>query len=245
MEDGKVALITGGSGGIGSAAARRLAAAGWRLALAARGAERLEAVAAETGALAITADATRSADVDRAAQATVERYGRLDAAVHCVGSILLKSAHITSDEEFADTIQRNLASAFYLLRAAAKAMRKDGGAIVLMSSSAGRIGLPNHEAIAAAKAGIIGMAQSAAASYAANRIRVNCVAPGLVDTAMAERIVGNEASLKASQAMHPLGRIGQPDEVAAVIEWLVGENGSWVTGQTIGIDGGLSTVKAR
>lgn len=120
-----------------------------------------------------------------------------------------------------------------------------GGSIVLVSSCAARVGLTNHEAIAAAKAGVIGLTLSAAATYAPRGIRVNCVAPGLVRTPMTARLTVNEASLKASTAMHALGRIGEPADVAAALEWLLSPEQSWVTGQVLGIDGGLSTVRPR
>jgi len=132
-----------------------------------------------------------------------------------------------------------------VVRAAAKTMRSSGGSIVLMSSCAATTGLVNHEAIAAAKAAVEGLTRSAAATYAANNLRINAVAPGLVDTPMSKRITSNETALKASTAMHPLGRIGQPDEVAATIEWLLNGDADWITGQVIGVDGGLARVRPR
>jgi NAD(P)-dependent dehydrogenase (short-subunit alcohol dehydrogenase family) len=169
----------------------------------------------------------------------------VDGAVNLVGSILLKSAAATTDDEWRQTMALNLDTAFFMVRAASRAMRGGGGSVVLMSSAAGRVGLMSHEAIAAAKAGVIGLAQSAAATLAPQKIRVNAIAPGLVATPLAERITGNEASLKASTAMHPLGRIGQPEEIAALIEVLLDPANSWITGQTFGIDGGLATVRGR
>jgi NAD(P)-dependent dehydrogenase (short-subunit alcohol dehydrogenase family) len=120
-----------------------------------------------------------------------------------------------------------------------------GGSIVLVSSAAARLGLANHEAIAAAKAGIIGLTLSSAATYAARGIRVNCVAPGLTRTPMTARLTQNEATLKASTAMHALGRIGEPDDVAGAIDWLLGPESSWITGQVLGVDGGLASVRPR
>jgi len=120
-----------------------------------------------------------------------------------------------------------------------------GGSIVLTSSAAARVGIANHEAIAAAKAGIIGLVLSGSATYAKNNIRLNCVAPGLVRTPMTEHITANEASLKISLALHPLGRLGEPSDIASLMAWLLDPNQGWVTGQVFGVDGGLGTVHAR
>ena len=124
-------------------------------------------------------------------------------------------------------------------------MWSGGGSIVLCATAAARTGLANHEAIAAAKGGVMGLALSAAATYAGRNIRVNCVAPGLVDTPLATRITSNEAALKASASLHALGRIGRAEDVASGIALLLDPENSWVTGQVIGIDGGLGTVRAR
>lgn len=238
-------LIFGGTGGIGSALARRLAASGSPLVLAARGRERLDALAGELGALAVAADATDPAAVAEAFSQGSQRFGRVSAVAHCVGSILLKPADRTSDAEWDETLRLNLTSAFYVVRSAARAMRGGGGSVVLMSSAAARVGLPNHEAIAAAKAGIIGLTLSAAASYAREGIRVNCIAPGLVATPLAQRVTSSKPALDASIALHPLGRIGNAEEVASAIAWFLDPAQSWVTGQVLGVDGGLGSVRTR
>jgi len=240
---GSALLIVGATGGIGSALARRLAHQGARLALAARTPEALENLARELGGIAIPTDATHPTEVDAAVARTVEEYGRLDGVAHCVGSLLLKPAHTTTNEEWDQTLLANLSSAFYVLRAAARVMQRTGGSVVLVSSAAGSTGLANHEAIAAAKGGIAAMAVSAAATYASRNIRVNCVAPGLVRTPLTARLTQSEVSLKASQAMHPLGRIGEPDDVAAAIAFLLDPANRWITGQVLGVDGGLATLK--
>jgi len=237
-------LILGAAGGIGSALARRLASAGTRLVLAGRDAARLEALAAETGGMPAAADATKPSEVEAAAAKAVEVFGRLDGLVNCAGSILLKPAHLTSEEEWDAVMAANLKSAYAAVRAAARAMTA-GGSVVLVSSAAARLGLANHEAIAAAKAGVIGLTLSAAATYAPKGVRVNAVAPGLVRTPMTVRITGNEAALKASTALHALGRVGEPDDVASAIAWLLDPAQSWVTGQVIGVDGGLATLRSR
>lgn len=242
----RIALILGGTGGIGSALARRLHADGCRIVLAARDPQRLAALAAELGADSIPTDATDPAAVEAAVAFAVERHGRLDAAANCVGSILLKPAHLTSPEEFSRTISLNLGTAFNLVRSAAKVMVRQGaGSIALVSSVAAQRGLVSHEAIAAAKAGIEGLTRSAAASYARQGVRVNCVAPGLVRTPLAAALTANEAALKASTALHPLGRIGEPDEVARALAWLLHPEQGWITGQVLGVDGGMAHVQAR
>jgi NAD(P)-dependent dehydrogenase (short-subunit alcohol dehydrogenase family) len=240
-----VYLVVGATGGIGSYLSRRLAAQGARLVVAARDADRLQTLAREIGADAYPVDATRFDDATACAESAVQRFGRLDGVANCVGSLLLKPAHGTTEVEWMTTVATNLTSAFAVLRAAAKVMAASGGSVVLVSSAAARVGLMNHEAIAAAKAGVIGLTLSAAATYAPRGIRVNCVAPGLVRTPMTARLTANETTLKASTAMHALGRVGDPADVAGAIEWLLGPNSGWVTGQVLGIDGGLATVRPR
>jgi NAD(P)-dependent dehydrogenase (short-subunit alcohol dehydrogenase family) len=237
-------LVLGASGGIGGALARRLAAERVGLVVAGRDAARLEAIAAETGATPFVLDATRPAEVEAAAARAVDLDGRLDGLANCVGSILLKPAHLTSEEEWDAVVATNLKSAYASVRAAVRVMTA-GGSVVLVSSAAARLGLANHEAIAAAKAGVIGLTLSAAASYAPKGIRVNAVAPGLVRTPLTARITGSEAALKASSAMHALGRVGEPEEVASAIAWLLDAAQAWVTGQVIGVDGGLATLRSR
>lgn len=238
-------LVFGASGGIGSSLCRRLAARGARLAVAARNRDKLERLADELGAVACPLDATRLEEVDACVERALRANGRLDGVANCIGSLLLKPAHTTSEAEWQAALATNLTTAFAVVRAGARAMTDAGGSIVLVSSAAARVGLANHEAIAAAKAGVIGLTLSAAATYAGRGVRVNCVAPGLVATPMTSRLTGNETSLKASTAMHALGRVGEPADVAAAIEWLLSPEQSWVTGQVLGIDGGLASVRPR
>lgn len=234
-------VIVGATGGIGSALARMLRSQGAELILLARAAERLVALGQELDAQTHPIDAAKADELQEA----LAGFGPINGIVNCAGSILLKPAHLTTEAEWKQTIETNLTTAYATVRAGAKSLWSTGGSIVLCSTAAARTGLPNHEAIAAAKGGVIGLTLSAAATYAPRNIRVNCVAPGLVDTPLAARITSNPAALQASAAMHPLGRIGQPGDVASGITWLLDPNNSWVTGQVIGIDGGLGTVRAR
>jgi NAD(P)-dependent dehydrogenase (short-subunit alcohol dehydrogenase family) len=238
-----VMIITGGSGGIGGALARRLRAQDCRVVLAARDGDRLRSQAGEIGADAVPTDVTSSAQVDALVAWVLERHGRIDGVAHCVGSIVLKPLHLTSDDDWARTLQLNLTSAFHVVRAVV-ARHRAALSIALVSSSAAAVGLPNHEAIAASKAGLEGLVRAAAATYASRGVRVNAVAPGLVRTPLAARITGSEAALKSSLALHPLGRIGEPDDVAAMLEFLLHPAHSWITGQVIGADGGMSRLRA-
>lgn len=239
-------IIFGATGGIGSALARQLAAQGCHLSLVARDQGRLDALATKLNAEGFSLDATDSAAVERCVTAVSEKHGRVDGVVNCAGSLLLKPAHLTSDAEWAAVLGANLTSSFHILRSAtARMMKTGGGSIVLMSSAVAQRGMINHEAIAAAKAGIAGLALSAAATYARYNIRVNCVAPGLTRTPLTQALTKNETSLKMSAALHPLGRIGEPDEVASAIRWFLSVEQSWVTGQVLAVDGGLSSVQSR
>ena len=236
-------LVFGATGGIGSHLARGLVADGDRVFLTGRDPAKLGRLRDELNAPGLGADATDSAQVQAVFEAAREALGGLDGVAHCVGSLLLKPAARTTDTEWWHTLDTHLTSAFYVLRAAAAALADRGGAVVFVSSAAARHGFANHEAIAAAKAGLIGLTLSAAATYARQKLRVNCVAPGLTRTPLTAGLTGNEIVLKNSSALHALGRIGEPAEVAAAIRFLLEQE--WITGQVLGVDGGLSSVQVR
>ena len=238
-------LVIGAAGGIGSALVRRLVASGAQVFLAGRDAARLGALSAELGLPGATLDAADPDAVDALADRAAAELGGLDGLANCVGSLILKPAHLTSTADWQATLATNLSSAFGCVRAAGRLMKSGGGSVVLVSSAAARVGLANHEAIAAAKAGIIGLTLSAAATYARQGIRFNAVAPGLVRTPLTKGLVASELAEKASIGMHPLGRLGEPEEVAGAILWLLDPAQSWITGQVLGVDGGLANVKGR
>jgi 3-oxoacyl-[acyl-carrier protein] reductase len=238
-------IVFGATGSVGRAVAQSLHQQRKPFWLVGRNATALKSLADqfETGFSVAAADDVPA--IEAAFAAAQQAIGTLRGAVNCMGSVLLKPAHLTSDEEWRSTISINLDSSFTILRSAAKAMRGEGGSIVLIASAAAQLGIANHEAIAAAKGGIIAMARSAAASYANQRIRVNVVSPGLVKSEMTRRLWEVPASADTSIKMHALGRLGEPQDVAEAILWLLSDASSWVTGQTIGVDGGLGSILPR
>ncbi len=242
----RVITVIGATGGIGEEVSQRLAARGARLVLGARTEAPLHALADELGADAYPLDATDYEQVQGLVDQTLETHGRPRRQRRVREEADGGGEEELPVEEYRETLALNLDTAFFTVKAAARAMMKEGGAIVLCASAVARTGLVNHEAIAAAKAGVIGLAQSAAATYAHRGVRVNCVAPGLVETPLTERITQNDAGRKQSEAMHALGRLGQPGDVASAICWLLDPvQSGWVTGQVVGVDGGLGTVRPR
>ena len=243
MDNGNpVHVVIGATGGIGSELCRRLAKDGARLVIGARDGEKLDALADDLDAHPVKLDATNTEEVDRIFDEATQAFGRVDGAVNLVGSFMLKPAHLTSDKEWAETMSLNLNTAFGTVKAAARHMR-EGGSVVLMSSVAARVGLANHEAVAAAKAGVTGLMLSAAATYVSRGLRFNAVAPGLIQTPLTENITRSEAARQASTDLHPMGRLGEPEDVVPIIQWLLDPAHGWTTGQVFGIDGGLSTLR--
>lgn len=239
----KVYAIFGATGGIGTVLTKRLSEKGNIIYLLGRNQDKLEKLSEEISQPYIVVDATDENLVAEALKTIVEKEGHLDGVVSLVGSFFLKPLHLTTQKEFEEVMKANTTSAFCILKHALKIMEK--GSIVLSSSTAALIGLTNHEAIAAAKAAIVGLMRSAAASYASKGIRINAVAPGLTRTPLTQAIVSNEFALKASTAFHPLGRIGEPEDVAAAILWLLSDESAFITANVIAVDGGLSSIKLR
>ncbi|MGI9571902.1 MAG: SDR family NAD(P)-dependent oxidoreductase [Candidatus Actinomarinaceae bacterium] len=170
-------------------------------------------------------------------------YDEIKGLVNCIGSIYLRPLHGSSVEDFNSVINVNLFSSYYLLAAFARKMKN--GSAVFFSSVAASKGLSNHELISAAKAGIEGMARSAAASYAKDNLRVNVIAPSIMDTNMSAKILSSDTAVDMSKSMHPIPKIGDVNDILPVVRWLLSSESKWVTGQTIHVDGGFSTVKPR
>ncbi|MBD0272057.1 MAG: SDR family oxidoreductase, partial [Acetobacteraceae bacterium] len=216
--------------------------------LVARDPGRLEALASElSGAPFHPADATDAA----ALRAAVAAAGpALAGLAFCVGSIPLKPLARLSEADFLDAFRLNTLAAAMAVQAAAPALAagaKEGGApagVVLFSSVAARAGFPNHAAIAAAKAGVEGLALSLAAELAP-AVRVNCVAPSLTRTRTAEPLTKSPQMAEAIAKLHPLPRLGEGDDPAALADFLLSDAAGWITGQVVGVDGGRATVRSK
>lgn len=236
-------LILGGSGGISAALARQLHARGHALHLIARDESRLAAVAAETGATWSVADLADPAAAGVVAEAAAPG---LTGLVYAAGSITLKPFARLGADDFLDDFRVNALGAALAVQAALPALKQAAtpASVVLFSSVAARQGFAMHASIAMAKAAVEGLVLALAAELAP-RIRVNAVAPSLTRTPLAGKLLANEQTAAAIAAMHALGRLGEPEDCAALAAFLLSPEAGWITGQVMGVDGGRSTLRAR
>lgn len=240
---GKTALVTGATGGIGGAIARALAARGVQLALSGTRVENLESLKEELGNATILPTILpcrldQADEVEKLIPDTIKALGSLDILVNNAGITRDGLAMRMKDEDWADVLAINLSSAFRLSRAALRPMMKQRhGRIISISSVVGSIGNPGQANYAAAKAGLEGMTRSLAAEVASRGVTVNCIAPGFIRSAMTDAL--NEQQVKVMQERIPAGRFGEGEDVAAAVLYLAGKGGSYVTGQTLHINGGM------
>ena len=243
---GRVALITGGAGGIGLAVARRLAGAGARIALADVRLEAARQAARELAdqghaAIGLGGDVSRSADADALARMTVAEFGRIDILVNNAG-VMGRVAPLwdLADEDWNRVIDVDLSSVFYVSRAVIRQMRvQKSGCIVSVASIAGKEGTPQLIPYSVAKAGIIAFTKALGKEVIAEGIRVNCVAPGVVETPLLSQLPPEATQLMLSKS--PMGRFGTADEVAAVVQFLASDDASFITAQCFDASGGRAT----
>jgi 3-oxoacyl-[acyl-carrier protein] reductase len=240
---GRVAIVTGGTRGIGLAIARLLAEDGASVVVSGRDAARLDAAVKEleslgAPALGVPAAATKREDADRLVEATRERFGRIDVLVNNAGITRDQLLVRMKDDDWDQVLDTNLRGVFLMTRAVGKVMmRQKSGRIINIASAAGAMGNPGQVNYSAAKAGVIGLTKASGRELAHWNILVNAVAPGLIETDMAAAIPAEAREAMLQQV--PLKRIGQGREVAEVVRFLAGDGASYVTGQTIHVNGGL------
>ena len=240
---GMTALVTGASGGIGSAIAQALAGQGARVALSGTREEALKTVQAQIGGDSpiLPCNLSDSAAVDALVPQAVEALGQLDILVNNAGITRDNLAMRMKDEEWSDVIRVNLEAAFRLARAALKPMmRARGGRIISITSVVGTTGNPGQANYAATKAGLVGMSKALAQEVASRGITVNCVAPGFITSPMTD--VLPEAQKEALLGRIPTGRLGEGEDVAAAVVYLASREAAYVTGQTIHVNGGMAMV---
>lgn len=245
--EGKVGLVTGGTSGIGRETAVLFAKAGAKVVVAGRrepeGEQTVELIRAGGGeGLFVKADVSKSAEVDQLVQKTVERFGRLDIAFNNAGIEGAWSPIVRQSEEDWDrTIAINLKGVWLCLKYEIQQMLSQGGtgAIVNMSSVTGLVGSAGAAAYSASKHGVIGLTQTAALETAKAGIRINAVCPGFTETPMADRLFRAPGVQKHIVGLHPIGRLGRPAEIAEAVVWMCSERASFMTGQSLVIDGGF------
>jgi NAD(P)-dependent dehydrogenase (short-subunit alcohol dehydrogenase family) len=241
-----VVLITGAAGGLGQALVERVHSQipNARIVAVGRSRERLDTIASKV-ALVIEADVSTHEGAQSAVARCVETIGAPTQFAHCVGNIVLSPAARTTEAQYRDVMRANLDSAFFMLSATTAALRSANspGALCFVSTIAAQIGIANHEAVAAAKGGLEAMVRSAAATYAGAGIRVNAVAPGLMETPAAAKFISTPTLREASAKQYPLGTIGSAEEIADVMAWLLSDAARRVTGQIWTVDGGFTAIR--
>jgi NAD(P)-dependent dehydrogenase (short-subunit alcohol dehydrogenase family) len=244
---GKVALVTGGTSGIGRDTAVLFAKAGAKVVVTGRreveGKETVDLIRAACGdGVFVKADVSKAAEVDALVQRTVEKFGRLDVAFNNAG---IEGHWLPiveqSEEDWDQTIDINLKGVWLCLKYEIRQMLKQGGggAIVNMASAAGLMGLAGAATYSASKHGVIGLTKSAALETARSGIRVNVVCPAVVETPMADRAYEQPEIHKFVLGLHPMGRFGRPEEISEAVLWMCSDRASFMTGQSLVLDGGL------
>jgi dihydroanticapsin dehydrogenase len=241
---GKIALVTGGSRGIGFSTGKILSENGATVVITGKDTERLEKAAKKIpNSIAIVADIRNTNDVKNVVSKTIEKFGRLDILVNNAGIFpKIKKLHEIDEDEWNEVLDVNLTGQFRFTKEAIPHLQKTSGSIVNISSDAGLKAYQgfNADAYSASKAALIILTKCWALEYSKNKIRVNCICPGVVDTDMTKPFLKTQTDKEFMDNEHPLGRIGQPEEIAKAIMYFVSDDASWTTGAVLTVDGGES-----
>jgi NAD(P)-dependent dehydrogenase (short-subunit alcohol dehydrogenase family) len=238
-------MVTGASGGLGQIAGRMMMENGWQVAQVTRDANRIDSSQKDIGEI-VEADVSTSEGSKAAVDLIKMRLGESPSALlNCAGSVLIAPMHRTNTDQYRACLQANLDSAFFSMGAFLNALIKEKrpGTAVLVSTVAARIGVANHEAIAAAKGAIEALVRSASATYAGKGIRVNAIAPGLMKSPATTKFFLNDRVDQQIASQYPLGRYGDLKDAARAAAWLLSDEAGWITGQVLPVDGGFSSVR--
>jgi len=241
---GKVALITGGSRGIGFAIAKTLSENGASVVITSKNSEKLNIAKSKiSNSFGITCDIKKTNEVKNVVDETIKKFGRLDILVNNAGIFpKIKKLHEIDENEWDEVLDVNLTGQFRFTKEAIPHLQKTSGCIINISSDAGLKAYQgfNADAYSATKAALIVLTKCWALEYAKDKIRVNCICPGVVDTDMTKPFLKNQKDIEFMNNEHPLGRIGQPEEIGKAVLYFVSDDASWVTGSILTVDGGES-----
>jgi NAD(P)-dependent dehydrogenase (short-subunit alcohol dehydrogenase family) len=239
----KTAIITGGGSGIGKASAQAFVREGAGVVITGRDQAKLEHAAREIGThcVAVAADVSQAADVAHLIEIAVDKFKHIDILVNNAGVLLPGTAESLSEEDFDQTFNINVRGPWLLSRAVLPHMRAaGGGSIINIGSVLGTLGARNRVAYSASKGALLAMTRAMALDHAAENIRVNCICPGIVETEMVARFSMDESARRQRLALHPLGRFGQPEDIAGLAVFLASSESAWITGAAFTVDGGYS-----
>jgi NAD(P)-dependent dehydrogenase (short-subunit alcohol dehydrogenase family) len=241
----KTAIITGGGSGIGRAIALAFAREGAKVAICGRDRKKLDAVAGEIGetCLPVAADVSIAKQVELLVRMTLEHFGRITTLVNNAGLLLAGTAESLREDQWEQTFNANVRGPWLVARTGLPHLRAaGGGSIINVGSVLSTLGARNRVAYAASKGAVLAMTRAMALDHAAEKIRVNCICPAIIETEMVAAFNMDEAARQQRIAMHPLGRFGQPEDVSGLAVFLASDESSWITGSTYTVDGGYSAV---
>lgn len=237
-------IIMGAHGGIGWRLTEMLADKGETILATARDKETIANLLGYDTVTTASVDVTQVADIENAISDLSNSEDGIKGLAYCIGSIDLKPFKAAKDDAYLASYELNVLGTVRALRAAEAGLKKAGGSVVLFSTIAVQQGFPNHALISTAKGAVEGLTKALAAEWA-GKVRVNCIAPSLTDTALARPLTSSEQMAKSIAAMHPIPRLGTPDDSASLAAFLLSDDSSWITGQILHVDGGRSTVRTK
>jgi NAD(P)-dependent dehydrogenase (short-subunit alcohol dehydrogenase family) len=240
---GKAAIVTGGGSGIGKAIALAFAREGAQVTIAGRHQDKLDHAAREISpeCQAVAADVSKPVDVEMLVAAATRKFNRIDILVNNAGVLLPGTAESLTEEDFDQTFNVNVRGFWLLSRAVLPHMRAaGGGSIINIGSVLSTLGARNRVAYSASKGAVLAMTKAMALDHAGEKIRVNCICPGIVETEMVARFSMDESARKQRIALHPLGRFGEPQDIASLAVFLASDESGWTTGAAFTVDGGYS-----